>query len=209
MLEYYTYAWVHPITRIPFYIGKGKGDRCKKPRKTRAGYKLAKLLEEGYKLEDIICILQFYKTEQEAYKDEQRIIDWHKRKEDGGSLLNITEGGDGFTSQSSSFALKMWHRNKTAEQILNFQIKNSAAHKDTVWLNNGIQNIKTKNPDKYIKKGYKLGMLCKKFDKQTLHEISKNHKNTTWINNDKINKKIKNPEKYLREGWNLGMIKRI
>lgn len=208
MLEYYTYAWVDPTTRIPFYIGKGKNNRYKAPRKTRAGYKLTKLLERGHNLEDIVCIINFYTTEQEAYADEQRIIAWHKRHEDG-TLLNITEGGDGFTSNGATLAMKLYHRNKTAQQINDFQIANSKAHKGTVWLNDGNKNIKTKIPETYLNQGYKMGMISKNFDNETLCRFSKRHKGSCWINNGKKNKKVKDVDTFLDIGWSLGMLKQI
>ena len=41
--EHYVYALVDPINRIPFYIGKGKKDRCFKHLKGYANYNQEKL----------------------------------------------------------------------------------------------------------------------------------------------------------------------
>ena len=41
--EHYVYALVDPINRIPFYIGKGKKDRCFKHLKGQANYNQRKL----------------------------------------------------------------------------------------------------------------------------------------------------------------------
>jgi len=43
MKEHYVYALIDPINRIPFYIGKGKKDRCYAHFKGHANYNLDKL----------------------------------------------------------------------------------------------------------------------------------------------------------------------
>ena len=43
MKEYYVYALIDPINRIPFYIGKGKKNRCYSHLKGYANYNLNKL----------------------------------------------------------------------------------------------------------------------------------------------------------------------
>ncbi len=98
---YYIYAYLDPISRIPFYIGKGKGSRDKshlneairkKNLKTKS-YKLnkiKKILENG----DLPIIERWSEglTEKDAYEYERDIISSFGRKTDGGCLTNISAG---------------------------------------------------------------------------------------------------------------------
>ena len=42
-MEHYVYALIDPINKVPFYIGKGKGDRCYAHLKGYANYNQNKL----------------------------------------------------------------------------------------------------------------------------------------------------------------------
>lgn len=100
---YYVYGLINPDTQLPFYIGKGKGDRsCShlklsksdtyNPRK-RA--KIKKLLAEGKQID----VMYYYTnlTNEEACNQEIALITQYGRVgiDPGGILTNLAEGGQG------------------------------------------------------------------------------------------------------------------
>ena len=86
---FYVYFWVDPKTGVPFYVGKGMGDRAYfKHRHERCQNKLNKLLNEGYSMKDIVVMHKENLTEDEAYTFEEQCIASHKRVEEGGTLFN-------------------------------------------------------------------------------------------------------------------------
>lgn len=86
MTIYYIYAYINRSTGIPYYIGKGSGDRINKPHKHISVPK-----ELQYRV-----ILENNLTEIGAFALERRLIKWFGRKDNStGILLNRTEGGTG------------------------------------------------------------------------------------------------------------------
>lgn len=86
MTIYYIYAYINRFTGLPYYIGKGTGDRINKPHNHITVPK-----EPRYRV-----ILENNLTEVGAFALERRLIKWYGRKDLGtGILLNRTEGGTG------------------------------------------------------------------------------------------------------------------
>jgi hypothetical protein len=99
--KYYVYEYVDPLTNLPFYIGKGQGNRYiyhlknlndnTNPYKTN---KIKKLLNEG--LEPIINIIKTGLTETQSFELESSLIKKYGRIDLGlGSLVNLSDGGEG------------------------------------------------------------------------------------------------------------------
>jgi hypothetical protein len=96
--RFYTYAYLRE-DRTPYYVGKGKGDRAY--RKRKSGIKPPKDKSR-------IILLKQNLTEQEAFKHEIYMIAVFGRKDLGtGILHNKTNGGEGTSG------LIPWNRGKT------------------------------------------------------------------------------------------------
>jgi hypothetical protein len=84
---YYTYIHYKAGTRIPFYVGKGKGDRLFITR-GRNAYWERTFSKHGRDAE----VLAYWDSEEEAYEHEKLIIG--SLKDLGYNLCNLTDGGD-------------------------------------------------------------------------------------------------------------------
>ena len=88
--NYYVYAHINIITNEIFYVGKGIGNRCNSLF-GRSNYWRRIVNKYGYE----IIIIENYLTNEQSL---EREIYWIKRigrKNNGGSLINMTDGGDG------------------------------------------------------------------------------------------------------------------
>ena len=90
---YYTYAYLRE-DKTPYYIGKGKGNRAYKRRKTDI---------KPPKDKSRILILKNNLTEEEAFRHEVYMIAVFGRKDLGtGILYNKTDGGEGISGWIAS-----------------------------------------------------------------------------------------------------------
>jgi hypothetical protein len=87
--HYYVYIQFRP-NGVPFYVGKGKGRRWKELRKRSKHY--LNIINK-YGREKIATRLIYFKSEQEAFDAEKRIIQFYRHCEF--PLCNITSGGEG------------------------------------------------------------------------------------------------------------------
>ena len=85
-MVYYTYAYLRE-DGTPYYIGKGKDRRAWQ--KHRNGIR-----PQNY---NRILILKKNLTEEQAHQHEKYLVFVYGRKEHGGLLINMTDGGEGIT----------------------------------------------------------------------------------------------------------------
>jgi len=82
-MEYYVYALIDPINKTPFYIGKGKGDRCNAHLKGYANYNEKKLnyIDNIRKLgfEPIVYKIVENLSNQNSLKIESSLISYYKQ----------------------------------------------------------------------------------------------------------------------------------
>ena len=111
MLIYYVYAYINKKTVLPYYIGKGKGQRA-----------YAKLSVKVPKDLSKIVFLETNLTDVGALALERRYIEWFGRKDLGtGILMNRTDGGEGASGRSNANPNKKNRRwwNNGKEQTFN------------------------------------------------------------------------------------------
>lgn len=132
----YVYIIFHPVYGIPIYVGKGKGKRWLDHTK-RSSNLLIKRLVAKYGLDLPIVKIQQGLTDKQAFASEIALIKTIGRIKDGGSLYNMTDGGDGVTGLSVESRKKMsearlgrkepdWVREK--KRLSHLGLKHSAEH---------------------------------------------------------------------------------
>jgi len=99
---FYTYAYLRE-DKTPYYIGKGKDNRCFIKSKTES--------VSPPKDKSRIIFLKQNLTEQEAFKHEKYMIAVFGRKDNGtGILRNLTDGGDGVSGYIPSESVRKARR---------------------------------------------------------------------------------------------------
>lgn len=129
---FYVYAYFYPNTKLPFYIGKGCGDR--KNSHLYAARRLAhynkflqseinKIIATGQSPE--IEIIQRFTDENAAYDFEKVLIKQYGRRlyEDGGSLCNILIGGRGRKGYKHSSETKQKMRGRIVSDATKLNMK--------------------------------------------------------------------------------------
>jgi hypothetical protein len=97
---YYVYELIDPRVNLPFYVGKGKGNRVyfhlseqsrAKSDNFKKFDKIKKIRKEGYEPE--VKIVEYFEEENDAYEYEEELIKKYGRKDidEGGILTNICE----------------------------------------------------------------------------------------------------------------------
>jgi hypothetical protein len=151
MKEYYTYAYLRE-DKTPYYIGKGKGDRVYKKRKSEI---------KPPKNKSRIIFLKQNLTEEEAFKHEIYMIAVFGRKDLGtGILHNRTNGGDGsrgwipseeWKNKMSSIVKGRKHTEQTKQKLSEClrgkkrtkdQKENTSQIVKNLWKNNVYENRK-------------------------------------------------------------------
>lgn len=115
---FYIYCYYHPITKTPFYIGKGKGNRKYHHwwrRKHHSNNLLRAILQECDDLCQLPIIKDLYvsEDEQDVLKKEVETIKLIGRLDLGtGSLCNKTTGGEGFGNTGTKWSPTQRQKNQ-------------------------------------------------------------------------------------------------
>jgi hypothetical protein len=185
MNNFYVYHLIDPLTNLPFYVGKGKGNRMshhmrdvnngKMPHNNRhLFYKIKKINRLSKK---VICQKIFENlNECDAFqKEKEEILKFGRKINKTGILCNITEGGDGI----SGIKISKKTKKKLSESLKKYYSINPS------------KNIGKKHSNKTKEKLRKLGFLRKnsritrqkisnslmghKHSKETLIKLSNSH----------------------------------
>lgn len=127
--DFYVYAYYEPGHAHPFYIGKGHDDRCVEHLEPNVlnryqdpfHKKLRAMLADGYKPD--IQKLEEDLTEIEATNCERKLIRLFGFRSNGGSLLNMTDGGDGVSGYRHTESSRIKIREKRATQDMSYTYK--------------------------------------------------------------------------------------
>lgn len=104
---------------VVFYVGKGRDKHRANRKSQRSEFWKSVVKKHGYTVE----IIKEGLCNEEANELEIALIDFYKRREDGGSLVNHTLGGDG--GLGSKYWLGKKHSNKTKSKISKSQTGNN------------------------------------------------------------------------------------
>jgi len=169
--QFYTYAFLRE-DGTPYYIGKGKGNRAWKNRRTPP---------HRPKQDERIIILKKNLTETEAFCHEVYMISVLGRKENGtGILLNRAEGGQGPSGAIHSEEYR--NKNRAAQTGMTFW-SNPETGKTTYsqecpgkgWIKGHTDNMKKEKSKK------QKGMLLWYNPQEECHTWSKSHPGEGWI----------------------------
>ncbi len=99
---FYVYLHLQADQPVPFYVGKGMGERAY-ARGNRSKFWHRVVAKHGWDT----LILEDGLSEQEAHDLEKHYIKWFGRRSNGsGTLVNLTDGGDGCAGMKHSEATK-------------------------------------------------------------------------------------------------------
>jgi hypothetical protein len=175
-MEYYTYAYLRE-DKTPYYIGKGKGNRAYRRRKTDI---------KPPKDKSRILILKKNLTEEESFRHEVYMIAVFGRKDLGtGILHNKTNGGEGVSGLS--------HSEKTRRKMSEAQ-KGKTLSEET----KRKMSEANKNPPEETRRKMseaKKGRILSGETKRKMSEAKKNMSNET---RKKISERNKNPSEETR-----------
>lgn len=93
---YYVYSHINPITKTPFYIGKGTKNRAFSSYKRNVFWNNT-VSKYGYE----VIILADGLTENQSFEIEKYYIKKYGFRHDGGVLVNLTSGGYGGNTETS------------------------------------------------------------------------------------------------------------
>jgi hypothetical protein len=172
--EFYTYAYLSK-SGVPYYIGKGKGDRC-----YRSGGRNCSTPKDPSR----ILILKKNLTEEEAFKHEIYMIAVLGRKSNGtGVLRNLNDGGEGQSgfkfSDESIAKMSLYHSNRPEHLNNNLRdwVKENPDHQSKAF-----SKILEANPNHQSEAGSKGGSV--RASQDSFREMSENNlslmNNTLW-----------------------------
>lgn len=100
--DFYVYTWTRPDTEQVFYVGKGRGPRSKNTSRRNKHFLniINKLATLG--MDPIVTHVKDGLFEDEAFELEISLISKYGRIKDGGTLCNMTFGGEGRSGSVNS-----------------------------------------------------------------------------------------------------------
>lgn len=177
--NYYVYSLINPLTKLPFYIGIGKEVKYrpigKRPQDhileaikfKKDGIKnkknllkiniINKLLDENN--HPIIRIIKCNISKKDAVKYERSLIKLYGRKNEGGILSNLTDGGEGVENPSQIV------RNNLSKRMIG----------NTPW-NKGKKLVYSQERIEYTKFCIQESRKRKKWKKRKFKALSEEHK---------------------------------
>ena len=201
MNKYYTYIYIDPTTKVPFYVGYGHGDRkmhhlleaqhgrvSYNPHKTN---KIKQLLRNG--LEPLIVLVDSCISKDQAQELETFLIDFIGTDYlKTGPLTNLTLGGDGGDTLS----------NHPSKDIIFSKIKHTREGK--VWWTNGVVAVFDKTPPSpEYWRGFSNSR--KSISRSNRLKGSSAVAAMHWINNGLVEKMIEKTDT-IEHGWVVGRL---
>lgn len=162
----YTYVYFCPVTGHPIYVGKGQDrrayehwEKCENPPK-KSNKRLLTYLRKikSIGLEPQIQIVLDEVTPREALDKEIELIALYKRKSKGGTLYNLTDGGEGAVGyKAPPEVIEKWSECKSGDKNPMYG-KVSSGSKGMTWWNNGTNKVMAfECPEGYVKGMLKRG----------------------------------------------------
>ena len=199
-MEYYTYAYLREGNRTPYYIGKGKENRCYR----KDGRTILPPKDKSR-----ILILKKNLTEEEAFKHEIYMIAVFGRKDlETGILWNLTDGGEGISgiSEKTRNKLKECNKNRTHSEETKKKISETKKNSNNVSCLKGVpRSEETKKKISEAKKGNTccVGRKLSEETKKKMSEanIGKTHSKETKRKMSETRKGKSSPN-YGKKWWN-------
>jgi hypothetical protein len=169
-MQYYTYAYLREGNRTPYYIGKGKKNRCYR----KDGRTILPPKDKSR-----ILILKKNLTEEEAFKHEIYMIAVFGRKDlETGILWNLTAGGEGISgiSEETRNKLKECNKNRTHSEETKKKISKTKKNSNNISCLKGVP--RSEETKKKISEAKKGNTCCvgRKLSEETKKKISEANK---------------------------------
>lgn len=174
--NFYVYIHVKPNNGEIFYVGKGRGKRAYEQHKNRRS-KFWKRVVNKYGLD--VFILENNLTEDEAFELEKKYIKRIGRRDlNTGTLVNMTDGGEGAAGHSEETIRKISEGNKGKKMSDEARRKISEAMKGNKHTKGMKHSDKTRQKMSEAAKGNKYGKgnKGKKHSEETRRKISEANK---------------------------------
>lgn len=131
---YYVYEWIRLDTNEPFYVGKGKGNRCYELKSGRNKH----FINIVKSIQTVVHVLERNLDEKTAFEYEVYYINEYKNM--GYCLVNITDGGEGTTLPSTT-------RKKISKSHIGIRPSEESKNKNRlshIGKNKGVDNNKSR-----------------------------------------------------------------